>query len=273
MDAIAWCNSKWGDPNELGIPISDRGLRLAEGVFETVLLVCGEAQLLDQHLERWYLGALHLGLPNPPAKSEIKTLIATAIERSGIKDGALRLNWSQGNGGGRGLALSENDQTGRLWGSLHRYKPTFQMQTIIISKKIKVWADSALRHYKTFAYGEMALARREASTAGCQDALMLSSAGGLCCATSANLLVQRQGRWITPSLASGCLPGIMRAAALQQGRATESQLGDALIPGEAAVLLNSLDCRPITPEAVSLAEPLFRNLLKESEIKGQALIE
>ena len=65
----------------------------------------------------------------------------------------------------------------------------------------------------------------------------------------------------------------MRAAALQQGRATELQLGDALIPGEAAVLLNSLDCRPITPEAVQLAEPLFRNLLKESEIKGQALIQ
>jgi len=194
-----------------------------------------------------------LGLPNPPAKSEIQTLIDTAIGRSGIKDGAIRLNWSQGNGGGRGLALSENDQAGRLWGSLHRYQPTFQMQTITISKKIKVWADSSLRHYKTFAYGEMALARREASTAGCQDALLLSSAGGLCCATSANLLVQRQGRWITP---------------LKQGRATESQLGDALIPGEAAVLLNSLDCRPITPEAAQLAEPLFRNILKESVIKG-----
>jgi branched-subunit amino acid aminotransferase/4-amino-4-deoxychorismate lyase len=151
---------------------------------------------------------------------------------------------------------------------LHRYQPTFQMQTITISKKIKVWADSSLRHYKTFAYGEMALARREASTAGYQDALLLSSAGGLCCATSANLLVQRQGRWVTPNLASGCLPGTMRAEALKQGRAIESRLGDALIPGEAAVLLNSLDCRPITPEAAQLAEPLFRNILKESVIKG-----
>jgi hypothetical protein len=94
------------------------------------------------------------------------------------------------------------------------------------------------------------------------DALLASSAGGLCCGSSANLLVQREGRWLTPPLASGCLPGVMRGEAIGRGIAIETALGDALTPGEPALLINSLDCKPITAAALPLAKPLFETLLQ-----------
>ena len=39
--AIAWVEQQWGHPDSLGVPVSDRGLGLADGVFETLLIRAG----------------------------------------------------------------------------------------------------------------------------------------------------------------------------------------------------------------------------------------
>ena len=39
--AIAWMDGHWSSPDELPIPVSDRGLRLADGLFETILITQG----------------------------------------------------------------------------------------------------------------------------------------------------------------------------------------------------------------------------------------
>ena len=85
--------------------------------------------------------------------------------------------------------------------------------------------------------------------AGADDALLRSSDGTLCCGTAANLLLHAGGRWLTPSLASGCLPGVMRQRALDLGLAQEAPLAPELLRAESAngpaLLINSLGCRPI----------------------------
>jgi branched-subunit amino acid aminotransferase/4-amino-4-deoxychorismate lyase len=78
---------------------------------------------------------------------------------------------------------------------------------------------------KTFAYTAAIQARREAERAGADDALLHNTHGELCCGTVANLLVHREGRWITPPLSSGCLPGVMRARALQPWHRDGSRCG------------------------------------------------
>ena len=263
-EAIGWLDNLWGHPDQLGVPISDRGLRLAEGVFETLLVRGGQAQLLDQHLQRWNQGAHLLGLPQPPPRQQVLQWLNGAVQRSGIANGALRLNWSWGSDGGRGLAMAAKPAAGRCWGSLYPHTPNFQPQSAWVCRGVRRWADSPLSGCKSFAYTEMLLALAEAQAAGAGDALLLSSRGGLCCGSSANLLVWRQHRWLTPPLASGCLAGIMRGRALELSLAEEAPLGDTLEPGEAAVLLNSLDCRPLNAAAAPLAEALFEQLLAAS---------
>ena len=103
-----------------------------------------------------------------------------------------------------------------------------------------------LSRCKTFAYGGSLVARREALSRGADDALLASSAGGLCCASAANLLVRLDGRWWTPPQSSGCLPGILRGLALARGLAAERPLRpEDLLQAEAALLINSLGCRPV----------------------------
>lgn len=274
---------EWGTPKTLSLPLGDRALQLADGVFETVCVEAGRPHLLPEHLARWHTSASLLGMEPPPDLREVEPLLAEAIRRSGIPGGALRLNWGRGHGPstGRGLHLpgpGDPAPPHRFWLQLSAAEPCFEPVRAVVSSSEQRNAASLQSRCKTFAYGASIQARREARAAGADEALLLSTAGGLCCGTSANLLVLRGPRWQTPPLASGCLPGVMRGRALYLGKAEEGwiepgDLGGVPGTGEhlqgAAVLINSLGCRAI----VSLdgrplprwrdVEGLWRSLLRE----------
>jgi branched-subunit amino acid aminotransferase/4-amino-4-deoxychorismate lyase len=250
---LAWIDEpgpagRWGDPDELALPLADRGLLLADGLFETVLVLAGEPRLLAEHLERWQHSARLLGLDAPPAMERVAALAEAAVSRSRIRSGALRLNWSRGVAAARGLRIPSHSRH-RFWLQLHATTPCFAPVRVIVSPSERRCATSLLSRCKTFAYGSSIQARRQAEAVGADDALLESTAGGLCCGTAATLLVRQGGRWLTPPLASGCLPGVMRARALRLGLAAEAAAGEitaaSLLGGEGALLLNSLGCRPI----------------------------
>ncbi|MDM7936653.1 MAG: aminotransferase class IV [Cyanobium sp. CZS 48M] len=250
------------------MPLSDRGLNLADGLFETVLVEGGRSQLLAQHLQRWRRGAEVLGLAPPPPLERLVALAFGAIERSGIVCGALRLNWSRGDGG-RGLEPSSGP--GRFWLQLSAARPEFSAVSVLVSRLERRNASSVLSGCKTFAYGPSVLARLEAQRAGQQEALLESTAGGLCCGTAANLLVRHPGGWWTPPLSSGCLPGVMRARALELGLVQEAPAPIEVSQlRHGALLINSLGCRPIRALAGELLpiwpepEHLWRGLLAEA---------
>ena len=45
--SIAWINGHWGTAASLNLPLDDRALVLADGLFETVLVSYGKPQLLQ----------------------------------------------------------------------------------------------------------------------------------------------------------------------------------------------------------------------------------
>ncbi|MEB3200528.1 MAG: aminotransferase class IV [Synechococcaceae cyanobacterium] len=272
---------RWGDPRELALPLADRGLLLADGLFETLWLEDGRPQLLEAHLQRWRRSAALLGLAAPPSAGQLRPLIAAACRRSGLQRGALRLNWSRGQAdGARGIDLpapGEATAPHRFWFQLRRAEPLFTPVSVLISERERRNPASLLSRCKSFAYGSAVQARREARQAGADEALLLDTAGRLSCGSCANLLLRLDGQWLTPDLGSGCLPGVMRRRGLEQGLLQEAQLLPAdLQRAEAALLLNSLSCRPIRQwgsrrwpaDALDWPhqpEPLWRGLLQQPE--------
>ena len=109
--AIAWIDGQWGTPGSLALPLNDRGLQLADGLFETLLLRRGTPVVLEEHLQRWRAGAELLGLGTPPDHSQLQPLLTEAIQRSGTAgvDAVLRLNWSRG-GAERGIDPLQSPQ-------------------------------------------------------------------------------------------------------------------------------------------------------------------
>lgn len=267
--AIAWIDGRWGTADSLALPLNDRGLQLADGVFETVLLRHGIPMLLLQHRQRWCAGAELLGLAEPPDQQQLDPLIEAAVQRAdlGETDSVLRLNWSRG-GAGRGIEATTTGAE-RFWLTLQPVQPQFSAVSTVISRLEQRNAASVLSRCKSFAYGQSIVARREARQRGAEEALLINTAGQLCCGTVANLLVRRRGIWLTPPLSSGCLPGVMRERCLTTGLAQEQDLGGMLQREDQALLINSLSCRPIqsldgtdlSPMAPASAEQLWKQLL------------
>ena len=249
--AIAWFNEEWGQPAELALPLSDRGLQLADGLFETILIHHNRPCLFDAHLRRWERSCELLGMAPPPKRAWLEPLIQKAIHRLGLAqgEGALRLNWSRGDGNQRGIGLDHNaadPSRHRFWMTLQTHTPTFGSVRTWISCHEYRQASSLMSRCKTFSYGQSIQVRREAEQRGAEDGLMLSTNGTLCCGSSANLVVQRHGEWLTPPISDGCLPGVMRGEALKQGLLKEQSLSAVPQPGDQWLLINSLGCRTIS---------------------------
>ena len=73
-------------------------------------------------------------------------------------------------------------------------------------------------------------AARAALPEGADEALLLNREGELCEGTITSVFLERAGRLLTPPLASGLLPGVLRRALLEAGRAEEA----ALLPEDLA---------------------------------------
>jgi branched-subunit amino acid aminotransferase/4-amino-4-deoxychorismate lyase len=249
---------QWGPPGSLSLPLDDRGLLLGDGLFETVLVAAGAPRLLAEHLERWRQGAFLLGLPEPPAATALTPLISEALQRSSLAWGALRLNWTRG-GGGRGLdwpSRSDTPLEPRFWLQLSAWRPTFSPVRVMVCEGERRHPGNVTSRCKTLAYGWAVQARREARAAGADDGLVCNTAGDLCGATTANLVLRLGGVWLTPPATSGCLPGVMRGRALALGLIQEAPLPVPLLEeAEAGLLLNSLDCRPLTLGGAAACTP------------------
>ena len=142
-DAIAWIEGHWGAPGELTLPLNDRGLQLADGLFETVLIQNGQARLLKEHLRRWADGAVLLGMDPPPDQHALLPLIEDAMQRLGLGQGcgALRLNWSRCGADHRGIGL-RGGMAHRFWLTLHRCQPLFGPKAVLISRSERRNADT-----------------------------------------------------------------------------------------------------------------------------------
>ena len=243
--SLAWFAGRWDRPEHLAIPLDDRGLNLADGVFETLLWRSDGPVLWPQHWQRLQQGCALLGLAPEPDAGQIQVMAAEGFRRLGATSGqaALRITMSRGPGQ-RGLALPQ-PQRPRLWLQFNAITPCFDPVAVITSRLVRRYGDCASSRCKTLNYTDAVIARREARMAAADDALLLSGTGHYACATAANLWVQRGMDWLTPGLDQGCLPGIMRGQLLQRSNSHEGPVSRQTLIDGGAILLNSISCRPI----------------------------
>ena len=247
---FGWINNQWGSLDQLAIPINDRGLNYGDGIFETILIWQGMPKLLKEHLARWKRSAQVLEMEEPPEEEMILTLINEGINLCSLqqRDGAVRLNWSRGSNLKRGIDIhipQFENSTNRFWLELNPIEANFSPVSVMISNTEKRNGSSQLNGHKTFAYGQAIQTRQEAKRYGFDDALIESTLGGICCGSAANLIVKRNDEYLTPSLQSGCLPGIMRQQGINSGIIKEKIIDVRPMVGDQWLLINSLSCRPI----------------------------
>ena len=90
--------------------------------------------------------------------------------------------------------------------------------------------DWRLRH-KTSDRGFYEDARAAARAAGADEAVFVDAEGHVTEGSFTSLFVEREGRMLTPPAALGLLPGVLRGALIEEGRAVEAELRIADLAG------------------------------------------
>jgi len=229
---------------EVRIDLSDRGLTLGDGLFETMLWTGEEIRFFDDHMARMGHGARELGLSLPMNAVSIEQGLTALAKASDKRPAALRLMVTRGPGP-RGLRVPNISKPNML-ATVTQLTPTFEPVSVRV---VDVWRASGApsSRFKTLSYVDNVVALSRAQALGVDDGLMRGPEESVACATSANLLIQKDGVWFTPPVTDGALPGIIRGRLLRAGLVKEARVSlyDLAIC-QAACLTNAISgVRPI----------------------------
>ena len=234
---MLWLNGRLLASETACLNPQDRGFLLGDGVFETLR----GTEHLDRHLARLRNGAAVLGIDVGWTDDEIARGAAAVLAG---RAAVLRITLSRGPGG-RGILPAAGAAATLLITSTN-LPEILPPARVVIARGTRRNEHSPLSRIKSLNYLDSILARQEAALAGADDAILLNTAGRVAEAAASNLFVSLGGKWVTPPVADGALPGIARALLLEAGFAAERRIEEAwLRDATAAFLTSSLGSRPI----------------------------
>lgn len=221
--------------------LTDRGLLLADGVFDTSRVVSGRIILRRAHIARLVRDAGALGLS--VSESMLEVMASEAVPAGG--NGALRLTVTRGPGA-RGLA-GETDGEPTLMARFSPIELPYPSAPVRlgISTIHRNPTSPAARH-KTLSYTDNVMALREAVAGGFDEALLLSPEGKVACASVANVFARFGDRLVTPPVGDGAMSGIIRNWLMEAAAGTgfeameESLSPERLSQADGIFLTNSL---------------------------------
>jgi branched-chain amino acid aminotransferase len=222
----------------------DRGLTLADGLFETMRGNAGRVFRLDRHLARLERGLAALAIgPVPQIGDWVR-----AAARSVPGDISVRVTVTRGNGRGGLAPLAGADPTAIvLVGAMPIFPPIiYETGLTVHIASGRLNERSMTAGLKTLSYTDSVAAFLEARRAGADESLLLDTEGHCGEATASNLFVWTRGALLTPPLTCGVLPGITRATVIELARAADIQTVerafglDELLSADEAFLTSSL---------------------------------
>lgn len=208
--ATVWLDDGFKNTGPL-IDCRDRGLLLGDGVFETLLVRGGAPAFLDAHLERMRRGLAALKIDPPKSLERAGEIFMALAERNALPaDAAGRITVTRG-AGGRGLKIDATAAATMLVtmssAPANLERPLFLR--LVVRRRFTGSVASSIK--ATGGYLDNLLAFNEALSAGADECVMLNEHGRVACAAAANIfLIEESGALVTPRVAEGALPGIVR---------------------------------------------------------------
>ena len=207
-DAV-WLNGQFV-PTERAIAANDRGLLLADGVFDTALVLGGRVFCGTAHRDRLARAAQTLGIA---IERETIDDAMTALAALRI-DGAMRLTLSRGPGP-RGLTPPAEPHP-TFFGSTAPLAPALMFKPVVCAlTPIARNETSPASRMKALAYLDAVLANDMARQEGAEEALFCNTKGALVCSSLGNLFLRIGDTLVTAPLEDGVLDGITRAFVLK----------------------------------------------------------
>lgn len=240
----AWVDgSMLSDPDAAALRVTDHGLTVGDGVFETLKVVDGRPFALDPHLDRLDRSAGGLGLDTPD-RVAVETGVRAVLEAEHLPLGRLRITVTGGPaplGSGRGEA-------GQTVVVVAAPMPPAAPSATVVTVPWPRNERGATAGLKTTSYAENVVALAHARALGADEAVLANTVGDLCEGTGSNLFYVVDGELRTPTLASGCLAGVTRALVLEWcgGREVDAPLEEVRRAADEVFLVSTTrDVQPV----------------------------
>jgi len=272
METFIWRGGSALSPEAAATAVSlfDHGYLYGNGLFETMRVSQGKVRFLTQHLERLDLGMAVLRWPQPPSRDALTKLVRQAVAASGKGEAVARLTLSAGAGPLRpdSSQCSSPQVTVFVTDAAARQGSSVWRLSLAAGRRNPY---SALTAVKSANYLENLLARQAAREQDADEALFLNVAGTVAEGAVSNLFFLQQDCLITPDLASGLLPGIMRgqviAAARRQGLPVQErpvELGE-LAQAQAVFMTNAVF--GLVPVVSLAGQPVAQDIIAIDQLR------
>jgi branched-chain amino acid aminotransferase len=217
LDTAVFLDGAVVDAAAARVPITDRGLRYGDGVFE-VLRTAGRIPfLLDRHLARLAAGARAIALAAPPAADAITDAVTHTLAAIAAPEARLRIMLTRGDAELATPLAAAGPPRLIVIAEPLRLPPDAAYDRGIalatVARRMPA-ADALDPRIKALAYLDRVLALDEARGRGADEAIRLDTLGRVAeCATS-NLFYVSRGVVLTPP-ADAALAGITRGVVLE----------------------------------------------------------
>jgi len=234
-----WINGRFVDTNDARVSVFDRGFLYGDGIFETMRSYAGIVFKLDAHLARLFTGLVAIKIKPPHPKKYIKAIIYKALKINGLKSAYIRITVTRGEGR---LGIGYEDKfTPKIVVVAREFAgyPGWMHGRGISAKIAQVRQNeySPVSRIKSINYLNNILARMDAKKEGYDEAILENTKGHIAEAATSNVFLVKRNAVITPSLASGVLPGVTRNVIIEIAKSLKLKLAEKrVLPRE---LLNS----------------------------------
>ena len=201
----AYYNGSYCKADDVRIPLSDRAIYFADGIYEAMIGRNDKIFMLDEHVERFYSNVKFMDIPFSMNKAELKAILDNVIKGSGEKSFFLYFQLTR-HGERRTHAYPDTEKSNLLV-TVSPFSVTDNKETLrLISAEDNRHGLCAV---KTLNLLPSVLASKKAEASGCDEAVYIKD-GFITECSHSNIHIVKNGCIITRPLDGTILPGISR---------------------------------------------------------------
>ena len=273
MKTLGYYNGKFGELDEMTVPMNDRVCWFGDGVYDAGPARNYKIFAIDEHIDRFFNSAGLLDMKMPVTKQELKDLLQEMVNK--MDTGNLFVYYQLTRGTGiRNHVFTEGP--GNLWIMLKPAEISDGMKPI----KLISTEDTRFFHcnIKTLNLIPSVMAAEKAKKAGTDETVFYRPGGRVTECAHSNCHIIKDGKLITAPTDNLILPGIARAHLIRMCKKLEIPVSETpytldemynadevLVTSSSNLCLhaNELDGRPVGGKAPELLEKIRAALIDE----------
>ncbi len=275
MKTLGYYNGKYGELEDMSIPMNDRVCWFGDGVYDAGPARNGKIFAIDEHIDRFFNSAGLLDIVMPVTKPELKELLQEMVNK--MDDPELFVYYQVTRGTGiRNHVYTEG--AGNLWIMITPQVIGDCKEPI----KLITLPDTRFLHcnIKTLNLIPSCVASEKAKKAGCQETVFYRSGNRVTECAHSNVSILKDGKFITAPTDNLILPGIARAHLIKACKKLEIPVSetpytlDELFDADEIIVSSSsklclhaceIDGKPVGGKDPELMEKLRAAVIEEFE--------